>query len=204
MTKKLFLSGLIVVTVFILASCTIIKGMAGKVPTAVPAETATEVVYVTVLPRDTEVVNNTPTAFIAATATVVNKPTITPTAANVQATQQPFKAIDCALDSISPVKILGEKLNIAWNTKASQAFSTDKEANFRVFWTQSTQDYFDLTIDNQDPSLKNSVEKTTTLESSVGPSSGCVDVDLTAGNYQMVVKNSAGSWQIWMEEIEYQ
>jgi hypothetical protein len=31
-----------------------------------------------------------------------------------------------------------------------------------------------------------------------------VDVDLTAGNYQMVVKNSAGSWQIWMEEIEYQ
>jgi uncharacterized protein YcfL len=137
----------------------------------------------------TETPVNTPTALSAGTETAVSP--------------QTFEQIDCALATISSVTILGEKLTNSGNAPAHQNFSVDKDTNYRVYWTQSTKDNFDLSFVNQDPTIKDDVEKTTTLESFVGPSSGCVDAPLSAGNYQLVVENANGPWQVWVEEIEY-
>ena len=126
-----------------------------------------------------------------------------PPSTETQTAPQTMQNIDCVFETVSPADIASEVLSFSGNTAGKQQFTLTATTNLRVYWTQSTQDNFDLSILNQDPALANSIEKTTTLESYVGPSSGCVDASLNAGNYQINVNENAGSWKVWVETINY-
>lgn len=111
--------------------------------------------------------------------------------------------IDCVFDKLAPASISNEIYAGSGNGSGAQPFSLNSTTNLRVYWTQSTKDTFGLSIVNLDPSLAGKIEKTTTLESFVGPSSGCVDTTLGEGDYQLVISETEGSWKVWVEAIEY-
>ena len=129
--------------------------------------------------------------------------TVAPASTATQVLSQTIKEINCAFDTASPATVLSEEMNISGTAPANQKFSLDSTTILRVYWTQSTKDNFDLSLVNLDPSLENSIERTITLEAYIGASSGCVDTNLNAGNYQVVVGKVDGPWKVWVEKIKY-
>jgi len=111
--------------------------------------------------------------------------------------------INCPFATISPADTENELLRISGEVTSEQEFSLSKATDVRFYWIQSTKDNFELSVVNLDPALENNVEKTTILETYVGPSSGCVDATLQAGSYKIVVDIVNGAWQVWGDEIKY-
>ena len=138
-----------------------------------------------------------------ATVTPVNTVMSVPVETSTQSLPQTMNQIDCAFQTVTPADVKSEIVQANGSAPLDQQFSVENDTDVRIFWTQSTQDNFDLALVNQDPALANSVEKTTTLESYVGASSGCVDTSLKAGNYQISVIQANGPWKVWVEAIKY-
>jgi hypothetical protein len=134
---------------------------------------------------------------------VVGDSTATPVSTETKISLQTINDIDCVFDSVAPANVISELINVSGTAPIQQKFSLDGTTDIRVYWAQSAQDNFDLSIVNLDPAVENNFDKTITLESFIGPSSGCVDTTLNAGNYQIVVNEVKGSWQVWAEKIEY-
>jgi hypothetical protein len=127
----------------------------------------------------------------------------TPLSTATQNSPQTLQEIDCVFQTVTPATVESEVINASGSAPANQSFSVDTSTDLRIYWTQSTQDNFDLSIVNLDPALASSVEKTITLEAFVGPSSGCVDTSLKTGNYKIVVNQANGPWKVWVEKIKY-
>ncbi len=118
--------------------------------------------------------------------------TSTPLSTETQTSPQTLQEIDCVFETVTTATVESEVISTSGSAPANQPFSLATSTDLRIYWTHSTQDNFDLSIVNLDPALADSVEKTITLETYVGPSSGCVDTSLKTGNYQIVVNQPNG------------
>jgi hypothetical protein len=110
---------------------------------------------------------------------------------------------NCDFGKIYPADLIGELVNFTGDKPGSATFSLESETTIRVFWNQTSKENFVLSGTNLDPNLADSPSRTLVFESFVGPSSGCVDVTLNSGKYQMNIENTDSNWQVAVYTIKY-
>jgi hypothetical protein len=111
--------------------------------------------------------------------------------------------VACAFETISPANVVGEVVNFSGDSPKNQKFSLKSGTTIRVYWNQISKGNFLLSGTNLDPNLVTSPERKIIFESYVGPSSGCVDATLSAGDYQIDVEKADSSWKVWVQTISY-
>ncbi|MBA4384992.1 MAG: hypothetical protein C0410_09665 [Anaerolinea sp.] len=138
-------------------------------------------------------------ACIPSTDTIDNT---SPTAATVTP-EVSTKNVACVFETISPADVIREIVNISGDAPKSENFSLDSETTIRVYWNQTSKENFLLSTINLDPKLSDSPERKIAFESYVGPSSGCNDATISAGQYQVNVKDADGPWAVLIQAISY-
>ena len=111
---------------------------------------------------------------------------------------------DCVFDDIAPADLDQQLVSLSGSSVMSQDITIEAESAIRAYWMQESKEEFLLTITNLDPNLLDKPERKTILESYLGPSSGCVDLTLLPGNYQLQIESVSGDWSIIINLIRYQ
>lgn len=112
-----------------------------------------------------------------------------------------IQKVECVFEKISPAKSTKQLLELSGNSPKSEIIELQSQTNLRVYWNQlSTQD-FELSIADINSDQANNTANTIILESIIGPSSGCTDVTLEAGDYKVIVDNANNDWKVLLEAI---
>lgn len=144
-------------------------------------------------------IDNSPTQ-IDNPPTQIDNPVLTSTVDNSNVLP---KDVKCVFETISPATLISEIVSFSGDSAQSQTFSLNSETSIRVYWNQVSKKSFLLSTTNLDPNLANSPDRSIVFESYVGPSSGCADATLSAGNYQINIENADSSWTVWVQTINY-
>ena len=110
---------------------------------------------------------------------------------------------DCAFQEISPIKQSEKIAEFSGNNTDSQNISLETDGSIRIYWKQTSTESFLLTLTNLDPSLVNDPSRIVIIESITSPSSGCSDIPMDKGEYEINVESSNGSWVLEMDTVEY-
>ena len=113
-------------------------------------------------------------------------------------------SFNCVFDEIAPAVVDQQLVSLFGNSQMSQDIKIEAESAIRAYWMQGSKEEFLLTITNLDPNLLDKPERKTILESYLGPSSGCVDLTLLPGDYQLQIESVSGEWSIVINSIHYQ
>lgn len=111
--------------------------------------------------------------------------------------------VECMFESISPAEVVREIVVVTGDSPKIGNFSLTNETAVRIYWNQESKENFSLSTTNLDPKLLDNPERKTTYETIVGPSSGCSDTLLSAGEYEVNVEDSVGPWIVVIQEIKY-
>jgi hypothetical protein len=110
---------------------------------------------------------------------------------------------DCVYQEISPI-IKSEKLiEMQGSSSEKQEATIKSDSSIRFYWNQLSTENFILSITNLDPKMENDTGRTIIIESMLGPSSGCNDISVLEGNYEIEVESSDGEWIVLSEIVTY-
>lgn len=111
--------------------------------------------------------------------------------------------ISCSFETILPAEISSDFIDISGKSPQNLDFSLDADSTIRFFWDQVSRDNFILSIINLDPNYNNNPERKMIIESIIGPSSGCVDINILAGNYSLNIESADSDWVVHVQSIIY-
>jgi hypothetical protein len=111
-------------------------------------------------------------------------------------------AVGC-LDLKPGDEVVEEVLRISGNGPFTSApFKLEGKRYLRINWQQYSNGKFSLYIINLDPSMKNTQYGEVNFDLWPGPDAGSSDYEFIAGTYVISIKDSQGSWEVWLQTLK--
>ena len=96
-----------------------------------------------------------------------------------------------------------EVLRISGNGPFTSApFKLEGQRYLRINWQQYSNGKFSLYVINLDPSMKNTQYGEVNFDLWPGPDAGSSDYEFIAGTYVISIKDSQGSWEVWLQTLK--
>jgi hypothetical protein len=111
-------------------------------------------------------------------------------------------SIACVFATLQPATVKGELFNNAGTESQTATLAVAADTTIRIYWEQNAGKSFELAIVRADTAATGETGNKQTIETYLGPSSGCSDTKLPKGEYQVVVTTSGGAWNVVIQEIE--
>ena len=108
---------------------------------------------------------------------------------------------ECVFDKIAPSKTSKQVFEFSGNSPKSEKLKINSQTLLRVYWNQLSTKDFELSISKIGSDQANDPMNLIILESMIGPSSGCTDVTLEAGEYNINVENANNDWKVLIDAL---
>lgn len=131
----------------------------------------------------------------------VAESTLESTPGSTATTAFDVSGVNCVFATLQPATVKGELLNSSGTDSQTTTLSIAADTNIRIYWDQNASQSFELVIVRTDATTNSETGNKQTIETYLGPSSGCSDTILPKGEYQVIVTTSGGAWNVVIQEV---